>query len=164
MIDQDPKNNFLLWGGGCAKGPRDPNCSSVLWYGMKRDFNAWLASLGPAAPVKTLAELRAFNTAHANRNAIKYAQANLDQSDELDLEKDRAKWQADRIRTSSWRATHGIDEVLKTHKLDALLFPGPSSAGIAAKPGYPTVIVPFGLFVPVPPQPGVTGTGHRAVS
>ena len=63
---------------------------------MKRDFNAWLASLGPAAPVKTLAELRAFNTAHANRNAIKYAQANLDQSDALDLEKDRAKWQADR--------------------------------------------------------------------
>ena len=59
----------------------DPNCSSVLWYGMKRDFNAWLASLGPAAPVKTLAELRAFNTAHANRNAIKYAQANLDNSD-----------------------------------------------------------------------------------
>ena len=58
---------------------------------MKRDFNAWLASLGAAAPVKTLAELRAFNTAHANRNAIKYAQANLDRSDALDLEKDRAQ-------------------------------------------------------------------------
>jgi len=32
-------------------------------------------------------------------------------------------------------------------QLDALLFPGPGSAGIAAKPGYPTVIVPF-AFVP----------------
>ena len=38
--------------------------------------------------------------------------------------------------------------MLKAQKLDALLFPGASGAGIAAKPGYPTVIVPFGLFVP----------------
>ena len=38
--------------------------SVVLSYGMKRDFNAWLASLGPAAPVKTLTELREWNKAH----------------------------------------------------------------------------------------------------
>jgi amidase len=151
VVDQDPKNNFLLWGNACAKGPGDPNCSSVLWYGMKRDFNAWLASLGPAAPVKTLAELRAFNTARTNRNAIKYAQVNLDQSDQIDLEKDRAKWEADRKRDIQLAATHGIDEVMKQHKLDALLFPGAGSAGIAAKPGYPTVIVPFALLPPVPP-------------
>ena len=157
VVDPDPKNNFLLWGGACDKGPRDPNCSSVLWYGMKRDFNAWLATLGPAAPVKTLAELRAFNTARSNRNAIKYAQTNLDHSDLLDLERDRAKWQADRDTDIRLAATHGIDEVLKAHKLDALLFPGSSGAGIAAKPGYPTVIVPFGLFVPMPPQPGGPG-------
>jgi amidase len=154
VVDPDPKNNFLLWGNACDSGPRDPNCSSVLWYGMKRDFNAWLASLGPAAPVKTLAELRAFNTAHANRNAIKYAQINLDNSDLLDLEKDRAKWQADRDKDIRLAATHGIDEVMKAQKLDALLFPGASGAGIAAKPGYPTVIVPFGLFVPQPPPAG----------
>lgn len=154
VVDQDPKNNFLLWGGGCNNGPRDPNCSSVLWYGMKRDFNAWLASLGPGAPVKTLAELRAFNAAHGNRNAIKYAQTNLDNSDLLDIEKDRAKWQADRDTDIRLAATHGIDEVMKAQKLDALLFPGASGAGIAAKPGYPTVIVPFGLFVPQPAPSG----------
>ncbi len=124
---------------------------------MKRDFNAWLASLGDKAPVKTLAELRAFNTAHGNRNAIKYAQTNLDRSDSLDLEKDRAKWQSDREKDIRLAATHGIDEVLKAQKLDALLFPGASGAGIAAKPGYPTVIVPFGLFVPMPPLPGGPG-------
>ena len=157
IVDKDPANNFLLWGGGCDKGPRDPNCSSVLWYGMKRDFNIFLNSLGAAAPVKTLAELRTFNTAHSNRNAIKYAQANLDNSDLLDIEKDRAKWQADRDKDIRLAAAHGIDEVLKAHKLDALLFPGASGAGIAAKPGYPTVIVPFGLFVPQPPQPGGPG-------
>jgi amidase len=151
VIDHDPKNNFLRWGNACGKGPSDPNCSSVLWYGMKRDFNAWLASLGPVAPVKTLAELRAFNSARSNRNAIKYAQANLDQSDQLDLEKDRAKWESDRKRDIHLAATHGIDEAMKMHKLDALLFPGASGAGIAAKPGYPTVIVPFALVTPVPP-------------
>ena len=156
VVDQDPVNNLLLWGASCDKGPRDPNCSSVLWYGMKRDFDAWLASLGARAPVKTLAELRAFNTAHANRNAIKYAQTNLDNSDLLDIEKDRAKWQADRDKDIRLAATHGIDEVMKAQKLDALLFPGASGANIAARAGYPTVIVPFGLFVPQPP-PGGTG-------
>jgi amidase len=159
VVDPDPKNNFLLWGNSCDTSARDANCSSVLWYGMKRDFNTWLASLGPAAPVKTLAELRAFNTAHANRNAIKYAQLNLDRSDMLDLEKDRAKYQADREKDIRLAATHGIDEVMKAQKLDALLFPGPSGAGIAAKPGYPTVIVPFGLFVPQP-QAGFGGGGR----
>ena len=154
IVDQDPKNNFLLW-GSCG-GPndvrgKDENCSYALKYGMKRDFNAWLASLGAAAPVKTLAELRAFNTAHANRNAIKYAQANLDVSDEMDIEKDRARWQADREKDIRLAATHGIDEALKAQKLDALLFPGSNGAGIAARPGYPTVIVPFGLVTVVPP-------------
>jgi amidase len=118
---------------------------------MKRDFNIFLASLGDKAPVKTLAELRAFNTAHANRNAIKYAQFNLDNSDALDLDKDRAKYQADREKDIRLAATHGIDEALKAQKLDALLFPGANGAAIAAKPGYPTVIVPFGLVTVVPP-------------
>jgi len=153
VVDQDPKNNFLLW-GTCA-GPtdvrgKDLNCSYALKYGMKRDFNAWLASLGAAAPVKTLAELRAFNLAHGSRHAIKYGQAQLDVSDEMDVERDRARWEADRKKDIHLGATHGIDAALQAQKLDALLFPGASGAGIAAKPGYPTVIVPFGLVVPVP--------------
>jgi len=154
VIDPDPANNFLKWGscGGPAdvKG-KDQNCSYALKYGMKRDFNIFLASLGASAPVKTLAELRAFNTAHANRNAIKYGQANLDVSDEMDIDKDKARWQADRAKDIRLGGTHGIDEVMTAHKLDALLFPGASGAGISAKPGYPTVIVPFGLVVPVVP-------------
>src|SRR6266511_1457078 len=40
-----------------AKG-KDADCSISFKYGMKRDFNKWLASLGPSAPVKTLTELR----------------------------------------------------------------------------------------------------------
>ncbi len=101
-----------------------PAQSSVLNYGMKRDFNTWLASLGPAAPVKTLTELREWNTAHEKLGAIKYGQSQLDISDEMDLEKDRARYEADRASDIRLGGTNGIDEALKANNLDALLFPG----------------------------------------
>jgi amidase len=174
IIDPDPKNNFLLWGqcSGANEGRgKDEACSVDLKYGMKRDFNAWLASLGPAAPVKTLAELIAWNTAHQKAGAIKYGQSNLDISDEMDVEKDRARYEADRARDIKLGGTHGIDEVMKAQRLDAILFPSASGAAIAAKPGYPTVIVPFASvpnaatppfpagFDPKPTAYGVSFTG-----
>ena len=147
VVAQDPKENLFLSGQ-----------SSVLPYGMKRDFNKWLASLGPAAPVKSLTELREWNTAHERMGAIKYGQANLDLSDKIDLEKDKAKYQEDRARDIRLAGTNGIDAAMKANNLDALLFPGPGSAGIASKPGYPTVIVPFGM---IPNVPGGFGGGGR---
>lgn len=155
IVAPEAAGNFLAW-GTCsgtdgAKG-KDGNCSVVLKYGMKRDFNAWLDTLDDSGPVSTLAELRAWNLAHQSRGAIKYGQANLDVSDEMDLEKDKARWEADRKKDILLGGTNGIDAVMKTHKLDAILFPGASGAGIAAKPGYPTVIVPFAL-VPNAPKP-----------
>jgi amidase len=158
VVDGDPKNNFLLWGqcSGVNEGRgKDENCSVDLKYGMKRDFNKWLASLGDAAPLKTLSDLRAFNTAHQKAGAIKYGQSNLDISDEMDLERDRARYEADRARDIRLGGTHGIDEIMKAQRLDALVFPGASGAAIAAKPGYPTVIVPHALVAnaPTPPFP-----------
>jgi amidase len=153
VVDQDGKNNFLNWNtcGGLdnAKG-RDADCSIVFKYGMKRDFNEWLKSLGGNAPVKTLTELRQWNIAHQRAGAIKYGQANLDVSDEMDLQADRARYEADRRKDIHLGGTYGIDEALKKHNLDALLFPGSSGAAIAAKPGYPTVIVPFGMVPNTP--------------
>ena len=146
-------SNLLLWntcnGAGEGKG-KDEHCSIVLKYGMKRDFNHWLASLGPAAPVKSLRELRLWNLEHRNAGAIKYGQSLLDISDEMDVEADRARYQADRAKDIALAGTHGIDEVMQANRLDALLFPGASGASIAAKPGYPTVIVPFGKVPNVP--------------
>jgi amidase len=137
-----------------AKG-KDTDCSVVFKYGMKRDFNQWLASLGPSAPVKSLTELRMFNLAHMAAGAIKYGQSQLDISDEMDLEQDRARYQADRAKDLRLSATEGIDAALKEHGLDALLFAGSTGAAIEAKPGYPTVIVPFGVVpnAPIPPFP-----------
>jgi len=39
-----------------------------------------------------------------------------------------------------------IDEVMKAQRLDAILVPRRQRPAIAAKPGYPTVIVPFAWF------------------
>ena len=91
---------------------------------MKRDFNKLLETLGPAAPVKTLTELREWNITHIDGNAIRFGQSNLDISDEVDLQADRAKYEADRAKDLDLAATHGIDEAMKSNHLDALLFPG----------------------------------------
>jgi amidase len=137
-----------------ARG-KDTNCSIVFKYGMKRDFNAWLATLGPKAPVKTLTQLREWNVAHRPEGAIKYGQVQLDNSDSVDVEGDRARYLADRERDVRTAGAEGIDLVLTRERLDALVFPGSLGAAIAAKPGYPTVIVPFGVVpnAPTPPFP-----------
>src|ERR1700694_1948389 len=70
----------------------------------------------------------------------------------MDLGTFRARYEADRARDIQLTATHGIDEVMKAQTLDALFFPGPTGANVAARPGYPTVIVPFAL-VPNTPTP-----------
>src|SRR5262249_38228510 len=99
---------------------------------------------------KTMTELRQWNIAHQRAGAIKYGQAKLDVSDEMDLQADRSRYESDRRKDIKLAGTHGIDEAMKTHKLDALLFPGEIGAGSAAKPGYQTVIGPFGR---VPTEP-----------
>ena len=158
ITDKDPKNNFLLWNtcSGAEEGRgKDANCSIVLKYGMKRDFNKWLATLGPAAPLKSLTALREWNTAHQKAGAIKFGQSNLDISDEMDVERDRARYEADRAKDVRLGGVHGIDQVMKAERLDAIVFPAASGAAIAAKPGYPTVIVPFGMVpnITTPPIP-----------
>ncbi len=67
VLETDPAKSFLAWstcsGADSAKG-KDAACSVVFKYGMKRDFNAWLGTLGAAAPVKSLTGLRLWNLAH----------------------------------------------------------------------------------------------------
>jgi amidase len=153
IIDGTVANNFLTWNtcaGLANRKGMDANCSIVFKYGMKRDFNAYLASLGPGAPFKTLTQLRDYNLANRTRNTLRYGQEHLDISDEMDLTADRARYEADRAKDIFLSRIHGIDEVMGRLQLDALLFPGSSSAGIAAKAGEPTVIVPFG-FIPNAP-------------
>ena len=174
ILDWDPARNFLDWpvcsGPDNAKG-KDETCSTTYKYGMKRDFNRWIALLGDAAPLKSLAELRAWNEAHTAAGTVKYGQSNLDNADEIDLVADRARYEADRRKDLVLTAAHGIDEVMKAQRLDALLFPAVTGNGIAARAAYPSVIVPFATvpnnappafpagFDPKPAPFGVTFTG-----
>jgi len=153
IVDKDANNNLLNFGICTSmEDVKERKCSIDLAYGMERDFNKWLASLGPSAPVKTLTELRNWNTAHQKAGAIKYGQSLLDFSDAMDLDIFKTRYEADRARDIQLAATHGIDEAMKSNNLDAILFPGPNGANIAARPGYPSVIVPFGM-VPNAPTP-----------
>jgi amidase len=173
VVTKDPARNVRLWGvcaGSAGARGQDRDCSIVFKYGMKRDFNAWLASLGAAAPVKTLTELRAWNRDHQRAGTLKYGQAQLDISDEMDVEADRARYLTDRAKDVELAGRDGIDAALTAHTLDALLFPAVSGALLAARPGYPSIIVPFGTvpsdasaslpagFDPKPAPLGVTFT------
>src|SRR5438105_1843631 len=176
LAAKDPKENFAAWdfcsGAEHAVG-KDESCSVNFKYGMKRDFNAWLDSLGPSAPVKTLTALREWNLAHQKAGAIRYGQSRLDISDEMDLEKDRARNQADDQKDKRLSRDQGIDGALKAQSLDAILTPGGAGAGLAARAGYPIIVVPFAMVpnAPTPAfpdgftaQPGPFGVGFTGTA
>jgi amidase len=150
LTNPDPNQNFAAW-DLCVNGDQvrgfDAECSVNFKYGMKRDFNAWLETLGPLAPVKSLTELRAWNLEHRAAGSMKYEQSRFDISDEMDVEADRARNEADMAKDALLSRTRGIDAVLAEHDLDAILTPGSRGAGLAARSGTPMIVVPFG-FVP----------------
>ena len=147
-IDPDPDRNLFNWGICAAESAtrgNDAHCSIVLKYGMKRDFNAWLESLGDSAPLRSLTELREWNRENELLGTLKYEQSLLEISDEIDLDRDRARYEADRAKDVELTGAQGIDAAIAGNNLDALLFPMTRGADVAARPGYPTVIVPMGL-------------------
>ena len=173
-VAENVDDNQLLFGNCYDVVQRkglDQDCSIVMKYGMKRDFNIWLESLGDSAPVPTLEALREFNKANPQRNTIKYDQEELDISDEMDVNDDRERYEADRAKDIRLTRNEGIDAALQEHDLDALLFPSWFGENIADKAGYPQIIVPFGTvplrldpplpenFDPAPKPFGVTFAG-----
>ena len=71
----------------------------------------------------------------------------------MDVAADFARYVSDREKDLQLAATTGIDAALATPPgYDALLFAGARGADIAARPGYPSITVPFG-FIPNEPTP-----------
>ena len=121
VVDGTADNNFLLWGicASAAQGKGgDAACSVDFKYGMKRDFNLYLNSLGPTRAFKTLTDLRTYNSANVPRGAIKYGQVLLDISDQMDLVADLARYQADRAKDLRLSDTHGIGEAMQRNNLE----------------------------------------------
>jgi amidase len=125
-----------------------------LFQGFTRFLDAWPAGWAAPAPVADLTALRQWNVAHQKAGAIFYGQALLDISDEMDVARDRARYEADRAKDLRLSREQGLDAVFAEHRLDALLYPANWGAAMAAKAGYPSVIVPAGSF-PNAPDPAL---------
>jgi amidase len=142
-------------------------CSTVLNYGFKRDLNKYIEDhMRRSFPIHSLADVVAFNAAHMPA-ATKYDQDlaiysqmfNISEasSDTLRYQADRAE-DIQRSRAGIAAALNGPDGIPGTaDDYDALLFSGNSGAGIAAKAGFPSIVVPGGFFDPnvgaTPPFP-----------
>ena len=158
LSDPDPEDNFAAWGlcvGGEEVKGADEHCSINFKYGMKRDFNVWLETLGVGAPARTLTELREWNLAHREAGAMRYEQSRFDISDEMDVEADRVRNEADMEKDRRLSRERGIDAVLEAYDLDAILTPSSRGAGLATRAGTPIIVVPFGFVrnIANPPFP-----------
>ena len=128
------------------------NSSSVLTYEFKRDLNSYLASLGASSPIDSIADVNQFITDYVAANPdptgpFKYGKLRVETSLPIDLtpgSPDTIKYLNDRALDLLNARTLGIDKFMADNNLDAVLFSGSSGAGIGAKAGYPTIIVPAG--------------------
>jgi amidase len=117
---------------------------NVLIYEFKPAMNAYLSSLGSDAPMRTLSQIIEYNDAHSEET-LKYGQIILKKSDETSGTLTDPIYINDRLNDLRLSRTEGIDRVMKEQNLDALIFPGPMGSDIAARAGYPSVLVPAGL-------------------
>ena len=138
----------------------------LLEYEFKADLNAYLATLGPDAPVRTLAEIIEFNEANAELEMPHFGQERMIASEARGPLTDEAYLNAKRTIQRANRED-GIDALMDEHQLDAIVAPtrdlpwvtdhikgdrldGGSSAGPAAIAGYPDISVPMGFVSGLP--------------
>jgi amidase len=117
--------------------------SCVMLHEFKVGLNAYLAELGANAAIRSLADVIAFNSEHAEQ-CLRYGQTILVASQATSGTLTEPNYLRDRARDVRLSRTKGIDTVMAEYNLDALLFPGSRGASIGAKAGYPSICVPLG--------------------
>jgi amidase len=138
----------------------------VLLFELKADLNAYLAALGPTAPVRTLADVIAFNEAHRAEEMPYFGQELFLQAQEKgDLT--TPAYREALAKNQRLSREEGIDAVVAKHRLDAIVGPtgGPAwlidlvdgdhytGIGCSTPPavaGYPHVTVPAGFVFGLP--------------
>jgi amidase len=138
----------------------------ILLYEFKDGLNAYLAGLGPGAPIRSLSELIAFNERERDREMPFFGQDLLIRS-EAKEPLTSPSYQSALETCRRLAGAEGIDAVMDQHRLDALVAPTGSpawpidlvngdhfmgaSSSPAAVAGYPNVTVPagFGHGLPV---------------
>ncbi len=137
----------------------------VMLYEFKDGLNRYLAGLGPESPIKSLADLIAYNEAHADSELPYFGQEVLIEAEKKGPLTDKAYLEA-REDCRVFARDEGIDPVLAEHRLDALVAPsgGPAhrtdliygdrdtggSSTYAAVAGYPSITVPAGYLQGLP--------------
>jgi len=135
----------------------------VLIYEFKRDLNAYLSTRS-GVPVTTLADVIQFNTDNTERE-LKYFGQELMELAEAEVFSE-AEYRQALVRGRQLAADRGIDAVLATYNLDAIVAPTNSpawptdlingdaflfgSSGFAAVAGYPLVSVTAGYVFGLP--------------
>ncbi len=138
---------------------------TVLQFELKADMNAYLARLGPKAPVRTLQEIIEFNEKNKDKEMPYFGQ---DMFLKAQKRGSLASKQYVAALEKCRRLTRkeGIDAVLEKYKLDALVAPTDSPAWMtdlvdgdhflggsstaAAVAGYPSITVPAGYVFGLP--------------
>lgn len=150
----------------------------VLQAEFKKTLNDYLANAAPAVTVRTLADLIAFNKAHADIELVLFNQDILEMSEEQPPLDDEAYLESlGKILTAS--RENGIDKFLADNEVDLLVAPslgpaflvdavhgdnynGGTGAGyIAAIAGYPNITVPMGLVRGLPVGLSFMGTAGQ---
>ncbi len=137
----------------------------VLTYEFKAGINAYLARLGPRAPVHSLQEIIKFNEANRAREMPYFGQDRLEKAETKGPLTEMEYRQALDLCQRLMR-TDGIDAVMDKHLLDAIVAPteGPAwmtdfilgdhfiggSSPAAAVAGYPSITVPAGFVSGLP--------------
>jgi amidase len=137
----------------------------VLLYEFKAGINEYLASLGAASKMRTLADLIAFNEAHRSTEMPYFGQEIFEQAQKRGPLTD-AKYTKALAKSQLDTRARGIDAIMSAHKLDALVAPtngpawlidlvngdadGGGSSSPAAEAGYPSITVPAGYAFGLP--------------
>ena len=139
--------------------------SLVFVYELKHDMNAYLRDWAKGTKMRKFEDIIAFNDAHAAQ-ALRFGQDIFLAAAATKGDLSEGEYKFGRRNDILASRKNGLDLYMDTHKLDAVLFPGTSGAGIAAKAGYPSVLVPAGFVsgvgkVATPDYPlGATFTGR----
>jgi amidase len=154
----DPAN-IATW------GQFDESELEVLLYEFKTDLASYLGSRGAGVTVKDLADLMAFNQAHASEELRHFGQELFEMSARKGPLTDPAYRRA-LTRNRQLAAAQGIDATLRAHRVDALVGPTGSLPALidlvngdsgyfgastpSAVAGYPHVTVPAGFVRGLP--------------
>ncbi len=123
----------------------------VFVYELKHDLNLYLRDWATETGMRSLADIIAFNAAHANR-ALRFGQDIFLAADATRGDLSEPEYISARQMDLRAARTLGLDTYMDAYRLDAVLFPGTTGAAIAAKGGYPSVQVPAGFVVGCPRQ------------